>query len=211
MRSFFASLFVGGCMLLVGAGCAASPLALTPTPDVSSSGAISDASTQPSMQWTFQGKLPDDRILGKIARISTKYGDIVIRLFPDTAPIAVSNFVYLAEGGYYNNLTFHRRVEGFVIQGGDPSGDGTGGPGYAFDDEVADDHTYTRGIVAMANAGVRNGKGTNGSQFFIMLADNPLPKAYSIFGEVLEGMDVVDQIRVGDVMTTVSIEADTQN
>lgn len=204
MKGFFTSLFVGGCILLAGAGCVSSPLALTPTEEVPSSSANSDASTISMPQWTYQGQLPAERITEKIARISTKYGDIVIRLFGDTAPITVSNFVYLAEGGYYNGLTFHRREEGFVIQGGDPSGNGSGGPGYSFEDELNDDYTYTRGIVAMAN----RGPDTNGSQFFIMLDDAPLPKAYSIFGEVLEGMDVVDQIRKGDVMTTVIIEED---
>lgn len=203
MRAFFTSLFVGGCILLVGAGCAASPLALTPTKEVPSSDNSSDTSS-PTMdqQWTYQGVLSSDRIVGKIARISTKYGDIVVRLYGDTAPITVSNFVYLAEGGYFNGLTFHRREEGFVIQGGDPSGNGTGGPGYTFEDELNDEYTYSRGRVAMAN----RGPDTNGSQFFIMLDDTPLPKAYSIFGEVIEGMDVVDQIRRGDVMTTVNIE-----
>lgn len=204
MKGFFASLFVGGCILLAGAGCVSSPLALTPTEEVPSSSANSDASTISMPQWTYQGQLPAERITGKIARISTKYGDIVIRLFDDTAPITVSNFVYLTEGGYYNGLTFHRREEGFVIQGGDPSGNGSGGPGYSFEDELNDDYTYARGIVAMAN----RGPDTNGSQFFIMLDDAPLPKAYSIFGEVLEGMDVVDQVRKGDVMTAVVIEED---
>jgi cyclophilin family peptidyl-prolyl cis-trans isomerase len=204
MKVFFTSLFIGGCFLLVGAGCAPSPLALTPTEEVPSSGAKSDATTTPMPQWTYQGQLPAERIAGKIARISTKYGNIVIRLFDDTAPLTVSNFVYLAEGGYYNGLTFHRREEGFVIQGGDPNGNGSGGPGYSFEDELNDDYAYDRGMVAMAN----RGPDTNGSQFFIMLDDAPLPKAYSVFGEVLEGMDVVDQVRKGDVMTTVVIEED---
>lgn len=204
MKGFFTSLFVGGCVLLVGAGCAASPLALTPTEEVPSSSANSDATKTSMPQWTYQGQLPAERITGKIARVSTKYGDIVIRLFDDTAPLTVSNFVYLTEGGYYNGLTFHRREEGFVIQGGDPSGNGSGGPGYSFEDELNDDYTYTRGMVAMAN----RGPDTNGSQFFIMLDDAPLPKAYSIFGEVLEGMDVVDQVRKGDAMTTVVVEED---
>ncbi len=207
MKGFFTSLFVGGCVLLVGAGCAASPLASTSPQEVSSAGAISDASSSQSMaQWTYQGALPADRIEGKMARISTSYGDIVIRLFADTAPLTVSNFVYLAEGGFYNGLTFHRREEGFVIQGGDPSGNGSGGPGYTFADELDDDYAYKRGIVAMAN----RGSDTNGSQFFIMLDDAPLPKSYSIFGEVIEGMDVVDKIEIGDSMTSVTITDDAQ-
>jgi len=98
-------------------------------------------------------------------------------------------------------LTFHRREKGFVIQGGDPNGNGTGGPGYKFVDEPVT-REYDRGIVAMANAGPN----TNGSQFFIMLANNPLPKQYTIFGKVISGLDVVDKIKVGDVMELVTIE-----
>jgi cyclophilin family peptidyl-prolyl cis-trans isomerase len=158
--------------------------------------------TTKPMTWTFPGKLADNKITNKQIRLSTEKGDIVFELFADTAPLTVSNFVYLTEGGYYNGLKFHRREEGFVIQGGDPSGNGTGGPGYKFADELADKYTYQRGIVAMANAG----PATNGSQFFIMLADAPLPKAYSIFGRVTSGLDVVDKIKVGDKMTSVTVE-----
>lgn len=152
--------------------------------------------------WTFPGVLPEESIENKQIRIKTSKGDIVFELFADTAPMTVSNFVYLTSGGYYNGLTFHRREEGFVIQGGDPNGNGTGGPGYKFEDELDDEYGYDRGIVAMANSGPN----TNGSQFFVMLEDTPLPKAYSIFGRVIEGMDVVDQIVVGDVMTEVVVE-----
>jgi cyclophilin family peptidyl-prolyl cis-trans isomerase len=155
-----------------------------------------------SVQWEFPGVLSDEQIQNKQIRITTAKGDIVFELFADTAPKTVSNYVYLTEGGYYNNLTFHRREEGFVIQGGDPNGNGTGGPGYTFEDELEDEYGYERGIVAMAN----RGPDTNGSQFFIMLGDTPLPKAYSIFGRVTEGMEVVDQIVVGDEMTSVVIE-----
>ncbi|MBI2550957.1 peptidylprolyl isomerase [Candidatus Uhrbacteria bacterium] len=153
--------------------------------------------------YTFPGALPVADIQKKQIRLSTEKGDIVFELFPDTAPKTVSNFVYLTKEGYYDGLTFHRREEGFVIQGGDPRGNGTGGPGYKFEDELTDSYTYARGIVAMANAGPN----TNGSQFFIMLGDTPLPKAYSIFGRVTQGMDVVDKIVVGDKMTKVSVEA----
>lgn len=135
-------------------------------------------------------------------RITTAKGDIVFELFEDTAPNTAGNMTKLTNDGFYNGLTFHRREEGFVIQGGDPNGDGTGGPGYTFQDELEDDHSYDRGIVAMAN----RGPDTNGSQFFIMLSDYPLPKAYTIFGKVTEGMDVVDAIEVGDVMETVVVE-----
>jgi peptidyl-prolyl cis-trans isomerase B (cyclophilin B) len=150
----------------------------------------------------FPGVLTSEEIENKRVRIKTEKGYIVFELFAETAPKTVSNFVYLTNGGYYDELTFHRREEGFVIQGGDPNGNGTGGPGYEFEDELQDNYAYDRGIVAMAN----RGPDTNGSQFFIMLDTVSLPKAYSIFGRVLEGMDVVDQIQVGDVMSEVSIE-----
>ena len=150
----------------------------------------------------FPGALSEEEISGKQIRISTEKGDIVFELFADTAPLAVSNMVYLAQNEYYNGLTFHRRVEGFVIQGGDPNGTGTGGPGWSFEDELTDSYSYEKGIVAMANSGPN----TNGSQFFIMLEDYALPKAYTIFGRVLEGQEIVDEIAVGDKMTTVTVE-----
>ncbi len=204
MRGYFAAFFVLSCFLFLGAGCASSPLALSPREEVPSSRNEKEITpSQPMQQWTYQGQLSPEKIQGKIARITTKHGDIVVRLFADTAPLTVSNFVYLAEGGYFNGLTFHRREEGFVIQGGDPAGNGTGGPGYTFPDELEDEYSYKRGIVAMAN----RGPDTNGSQFFVMLDDVPLPKAYSIFGEVISGLDVVDRVRVGDVMSTVVIES----
>lgn len=146
------------------------------------------------------GTLPADRIENKQAVIRTPKGEIRIALFADEAPLTVSNFVFLAEDGFYDGLTFHRVEPGFVIQGGDPRGNGTGGPGYRFADEPVK-RPYNRGIVAMANSGPN----TNGSQFFVMLQDNPLPPNYTIFGEVTAGMDVVDQIRIGDTMTDVEI------
>lgn len=152
--------------------------------------------------WTTPEILPAKEITKKQVRLTTDKGEIVFELFADTAPLTVSNFVYLTNAGFYNGLSFHRREEGFVIQGGDPSGNGTGGPGYKFIDELKDKYTYSRGIVAMANAGPN----TNGSQFFIMLADVPLPKAYSIFGRVTSGLEVVDKIKVGDKMTKVVVE-----
>lgn len=144
--------------------------------------------------------LKPSEIKGKKIRIKTDKGDIVFELFEE-APLASSNFIFLASEKFYDGLTFHRREEGFVIQGGDPNGNGTGGPGYKFNDEpVTKD--YKRGVVAMANSGPN----TNGSQFFIMLADNPLPKNYTIFGQVIESMDVVDKMQIGDVMESVTVE-----
>src|SRR3989338_4151992 len=127
--------------------------------------------------------------------IETNYGKIVFETYNEDAPKTAENFVTLASKGFYNGLTFHRVIKGFMIQGGDPNGNGTGGPGYKFDDEL-DPNTasykagYKKGVVAMANAGPN----TNGSQFFIMTADYPLPNNYTIFGKVVSGQDVVDKI-----------------
>jgi cyclophilin family peptidyl-prolyl cis-trans isomerase len=142
-----------------------------------------------------------DELKNKTVTIKTEKGDIEIQLFEEDAPVAVSNFITLANDGFYDGIIFHRREEGFVIQGGDPLGKGYGGPGYQFEDEPVM-REYTRGIVAMANAG----PDTNGSQFFIMLDDVPLPPSYTIFGEVTKGMDVVDKIEIGDKMVEVVVE-----
>ena len=150
--------------------------------------------------YSFPGVLPAEEINVNV-RVKTEKGDILIELLPDEGPKAASNFVYLIKEGFYDGLTFHRREEGFVIQGGDPIGNGTGGPGYRFEDDAVS-MSYDRGIVAMANAGAN----TNGSQFFVMLDNVPLPPAYSIFGRVIEGMDVVDKIQIGDKMTEVTVE-----
>ncbi|MDX1689416.1 MAG: peptidylprolyl isomerase [Acidimicrobiia bacterium] len=126
-----------------------------------------------------------------VATLHTTMGDIEIAFDPANAPRAVNNFLFLAGEGFYDDVIFHRIVPGFVIQGGDPTGTGTGGPGYRFRDELEGPGTYRRGTVAMANAGPN----TNGSQFFICLKDLPgLPHAYTIFGTVTDGMDVVDEI-----------------
>ena len=129
------------------------------------------------------------------ATLKTTKGDIVLEFYPELAPNAVRNFQSLAEQGFYEGVIFHRVIENFMIQGGDPTGTGRGGPGYTFDDEFDPGSEiakqgYTRGTLAMANSGPN----TNGSQFFIMHKDYPLPYQYTIFGRVTEGMDVVDAI-----------------
>lgn len=124
-----------------------------------------------------------------IATLHTAKGDIEITLNQGETPNTVKNFVDLSEKKFYDNTVFHRVIEGFMIQGGDPKGNGTGGPGYKFADEPFTGE-YTRGAVAMANSGPN----TNGSQFFIMHKDNPLPKNYTIFGRVTKGLEVVDAI-----------------
>ncbi len=136
------------------------------------------------------------------AIIKTNKGDIHLQLNPAEAPMTVNNFVALARDGYYDGVTFHRVVPSFVIQGGDPTGTGSGSPGYKFQDESVR-RPYKAGTVAMANAGPN----TNGSQFFICLENQPnLPPNYTIFGDTVSGMDVVRNIRVGDVMQSVTIE-----
>src|SRR5262245_20722464 len=154
-------------------------------------------------KYTNPGQLAPEQIDQKQVRITTKKGEIVFSLDSKQAPLAVSSFVYLNNNHFFDGLTFHRVEPGFVIQGGDPLGNGTGGPGYAFVDEPVTGE-YTAGTVAMANSG----PDTNGSQFFIVLEDQPsLPKNYTIFGKVTAGMDVVRRIAIGDVMTTVTVEA----
>jgi peptidyl-prolyl cis-trans isomerase A (cyclophilin A) len=136
------------------------------------------------------------------AIIETDKGEIEFELFEDKAPITTANFINLTNKGFYNGLTFHRVVRGFVIQGGDPNGDGTGGPGYTIPDEFHPNLTHTTGTVSMANAGPNTG----GSQFFITEADTPwLDGKHSVFGRVIRDMDVVTSIQQGDVMKKVRI------
>jgi len=205
--SFFA---FAATVMLAGAGCSGSstPVTPTPTPSQPTNAALNPSaqlstttSMTPTSKYAFPGILPDAEVTNKLIHIKTAKGDIVFELLPKEGPKAASNFVYLVKQKFYDGLIFHRVVPGFVIQGGDPEGNGTGGPGYKFEDDTVN-LSYNEGIVAMANAGPN----TNGSQFFIMLANNPLPPSYSIFGRVVTGMDVVKKIAIGDVMTSVTIE-----
>ena len=123
------------------------------------------------------------------ATIDTSAGTMTAELFATETPKTVNNFVFLARDGFYNGVIFHRVIRGFMIQGGDPTGTGRGGPGYRFDDEPVS-RQYNRGILAMANAGPN----TNGSQFFVMHADYALPPNYTIFGRLTSGEDVLDKI-----------------
>ena len=128
------------------------------------------------------------------AVIKTSMGDMSIEFFTEDAPMTVNNFINLSRDGYYDNVIFHRVISGFMIQGGDPSGTGHGEmgkyPGYKFEDELNNQRSYDKGILAMANAG----PDTNGSQFFIMHVDYPLPYQYTIFGFVTDGLEVIDKI-----------------
>ena len=139
----------------------------------------------------------------KVATFQTNKGTIRIELFAEQVPKTVGNFEKLCEKKFYDGLTFHRVIADFMIQGGCPDGTGTGGPGYRFEDEFDDDLRHDGpGILSMANAGPN----TNGSQFFITHTATPhLDGKHSVFGRVLEGQDVVDQIEQGDVMETVTV------
>ena len=139
----------------------------------------------------------------KIATIETPRGTITLELYEDKTPRTVGNFVALAESGFYDGLTFHRVIADFMIKGGCPEGTGAGGPGYEFDDEFHPDLKHDgSGVLSMANAGPN----TNGSQFFITHRKTEwLDNAHTVFGRVIEGQDVVDAIRQGDVMEKVTI------
>jgi peptidyl-prolyl cis-trans isomerase B (cyclophilin B) len=135
--------------------------------------------------------------------IETDRGDIVLELAPQYAPKTVNNVVFLARQGYYDGVTFHRVIKDFMIQGGDPTGSGRGGPGYKFADEFTGNPLkHATGVISMANAG----PGTNGSQFFITHSPQPhLDGRHTVFGKVTQGQDVVDAIRQGDVMRKVTV------
>ena len=152
--------------------------------------------TQPEMQIDTNKKYS--------ALVKTSEGDINIVLNVAETPITVNNFVSLAKMGFYDDVIFHRVINGFMIQSGDPLGNGIGGPAYKFDDEKFTGE-YLRGTVAMANVGPN----TNGSQFFIMHQDNTLPKNYVIFGEVTDGLDTVDKIATAEVKASATGERST--
>lgn len=159
-------------------------------------------SSDTSMQGNTQAPAMEiDTNKSYTAVLNTSEGPIRIALNDDQTPVTVNNFVSLARKGFYDGTIFHRVIDGFMIQGGDPKGDGTGGPGYRFADEDFEGE-YTRGTVAMANAG----PDTNGSQFFIMHEDYDLPKNYVIFGYVAEGMETVDAIATAPVKRSASGE-----
>lgn len=135
--------------------------------------------------------------------METNKGTIEIQLFPQYAPKTVNNFVFLAKEGFYDGVLFHRVISNFMVQGGDPTGTGRGGPGYRFEDEFTGNPLrHETGVLSMANAG----PGTNGSQFFITHAPQPhLDNKHTVFGKVTKGMDVVNAIRQGDKMVSVTV------
>ena len=155
-------------------------------------------------KWTQPPAMEIDPAKQYKATISTSRGDIVIQLAPEHAPKTVNNFVFLARQGYYDGVTFHRVINDFMIQGGDPTGTGRGGPGYTFEDETRNNPLkHEKGVLSMANAG----PSTNGSQFFITHSpQSHLNGKHTVFGKVIEGQDVVDAVRQGDKMDKVTIE-----
>jgi len=148
------------------------------------------------LQWSSPPAMEIDPSKSYEAVFVTEIGEFTVRLYPDEAPVTVNNFVFLANQGYYDNTTFHRVLPGFMAQGGDPTGTGTGSTGYTFEDEFHPDLRFDReGLLAMAN----RGPNTNGGQFFITFAPTPhLNDLHTIFGEVVEGADVLSKLRLRD-------------
>jgi peptidyl-prolyl cis-trans isomerase B (cyclophilin B) len=154
-------------------------------------------------QWNSPPAMQIDPQKTYRAAIETTRGTIELELYPQHAPKTVNNFVFLAREGFYDGVSFHRVIGNFMIQGGDPTGTGRGGPGYRFEDEVKNNPlTHETGVISMANAGPN----TNGSQFFITHSpQSHLNGNHTVFGKVIRGQDVVDAIRQGDEMVTVTI------
>ena len=154
-------------------------------------------------QWKTPPEMQIDPEKTYRANMETSKGLIELELYPEYAPKTVNNFVFLAQEGYYDGVKFHRVINDFVIQGGDPTGTGAGGPGYKFEDEVRDNPLkHETNVISMANAGPN----TNGSQFFITHSPQPhLDGKHTVFGKVVKGADVVDSIRQGDEMVKVEV------
>jgi peptidyl-prolyl cis-trans isomerase B (cyclophilin B) len=155
-------------------------------------------------QWDRPPQMQIDPNQSYCAKIVTNRGTIELELYPQHAPKTVNNFVFLAREGFYNGLIFHRVISDFMIQGGDPTGTGTGGPGYKFEDELKGNPlTHGKGVISMANAGPN----TNGSQFFITHLSQPhLNGRHTVFGKVVKGQDVIDAIQQADKMEMVEIK-----
>ena len=160
-----------------------------------------------ALQWSSPPLMQIDPSKSYEAVFKTEVGDFRVRLFADRAPITVNNFVFLATQGYYDNTTFHRVLPGFMAQGGDPTGTGTGGPGYAFEDEFDPELQFDRaGLLAMAN----RGPDTNGGQFFMTYAPTPhLTGLHTIFGEVVEGAEVLNKLTPRDPQANPDFQGDS--
>ncbi len=193
-------------LTLLGAGCATnSPTTVSAPKQFTCGPTTPQSSMSSSTKLTFPGILPADQVDKKRVCVQTNQGDFLIELDHTKGPRAASNFLSLVKAGFYNGTIFHRVIPGFMVQGGDPTGTGMGGPGYEFENDAVSGLPekqfnmqgqqfnapyYADGTLAMANAG----RDTNGSQFFVMVDDYPLPPDYSIFGRVVEGLDVVKKI-----------------
>jgi peptidyl-prolyl cis-trans isomerase B (cyclophilin B) len=192
-------------LILFGAGC---QTAAPPTSEANinlNTNAFTPAPAKPMENDNQPVVLSETERTNKQAVIETNKGTIVFDIFPDDAPLAASNFITLSKRGFYDGITFHRVIAGFMIQGGDPTGTGSGGPGYNFEIEPPK-RAYDPGIVAMARTSLPK---SNGSQFFIMEPDSTpsmLAPDYTIFGKVTKGLDVVGNIKQGDTMKKVTIE-----
>jgi peptidyl-prolyl cis-trans isomerase B (cyclophilin B) len=153
-------------------------------------------------QWDSPPEMNIDPAKVYLVQLQTSRGDIKLELYPEHAPKTVNNFIFLINESFYDGVTFHRVIDNFMIQGGDPTGTGMGGPGYKFEDELADNPLkHGTKVISMANAGPN----TNGSQFFITHLPQPhLDGKHTVFGKVIEGEDVVDMIRQGDVIKKAS-------
>lgn len=177
----------------------------TPIPTQSQPPSNNQNTDKSRKKWSQPPDMQIDSTKSYSATISTTLGDFAIQLYAKDAPLTVNNFVFLAKQGFYNGVIFHRVIASFMIQTGDPDGNGTGGPGYKFEDEVNKGYTYDVGTLAMANAGPN----TNGSQFFICsgVKCSGLPQRYSIFGKVTEGLDVIKKIESVPVQgSSISLE-----
>ena len=154
-------------------------------------------------EWKNSPEMQIDPTAACAVKMETSKGTIALELYPEHAPKTVNNFVFLAREGFYDGVSFHRVIDNFMIQGGDPTGTGRGGPGYKFEDELMGNPLkHEAKVISMANAGPN----TNGSQFFITHAPQPhLNGKHTVFGKVTEGADVVDAIKQGDVMVSVIV------
>lgn len=160
------------------------------------------APTQKPMSYPEPPVMTIDTSKQYTATIETEKGNLVLELFTSDVPVTVNNFAFLAREGFYDDTTFHRVIPDFMAQGGDPTGTGTGGPGYKFADEFTE-HTHVTGALSMANSGPN----TNGSQFFITYAAQPhLDNHHSVFGQLVDGMDILKVLKNGDTITRITIE-----
>jgi peptidyl-prolyl cis-trans isomerase B (cyclophilin B) len=154
-------------------------------------------------RWDSPPEMQIDTSKAYMAEIETNKGIVELELYSEHAPKTVNNFVFLAREGFYDGVSFHRVISNFMIQGGDPTGTGSGGPGYSFEDEVEENPLkHERGVISMANAGPN----TNGSQFFITHSPQPhLNGKHTVFGKVVSSQDIIDSIRQGDIIERINI------